>query len=147
MARVSKIETCMFCGVVPCVCDKPADKPKPARKAKPKADTPAVAEEIVPENVPAQEDPWAASTAPKPSPFAKMGFVHASVSLKEHVEERNEDDELMTSEQAWSNIHDILGPHLDRDSQLLVKRKAGNFPTPEQTERLKRVKGEIREVG
>lgn len=35
MARVSKVETCMFCGEVPCICNAVVPRPKAAPKPKP----------------------------------------------------------------------------------------------------------------
>lgn len=34
MARASKVDACMFCGEVPCICNAPAPKAKPEPKAR-----------------------------------------------------------------------------------------------------------------
>ena len=124
MARVSKIETCMFCGMAPCECDKPA--PKPARaKAAPKP-------VVEPTMQPGYEVKPEAFTPPatKRGPFAMMSPTeqlastmeqHAAAELKERSESEVHADALAV----------ILDARILRaDEQVRIKRMLTSTRNP-----------------
>lgn len=81
MARSSKVEECLFCGDIPCSCNKkPKAAPKPRTPklaiVKPETEAPAIGTKV-------HQDLEAYVAATKrPSPFASMGFKPASEVLK-----------------------------------------------------------------
>lgn len=101
MARINRVETCMFCDSSPCACNaKPKAAPKPK---KPAQSTPVEKPvEIVPE------------VTAKPGPFAAAGFVHASVALRDEtasplVVQDVRDGDKVAHAKALKNVLDYFG--------------------------------------
>ena len=101
MARINRVETCMFCDSSPCACNaKPKATPKPK---KPAQSTPVEKPvEIAPE------------VAAKPGPFAAEGFVHASVALRSEATpppaiQDVRDGDRVAHAKALKNVLDYFG--------------------------------------
>lgn len=101
MARVNKVQACMFCEQVPCQCNA---KPKPEKKKRePKAEaTPTATPEAAP-----KPDPWMEEAPKRRGPFE--GFVHPSQALRQ--------SDVVAAQQQ----HLIEVAHIEAEAKAAVK--------------------------
>lgn len=120
--RVSKIEMCMFCGEVPCVCNKPAPKPKAVRATKPVVDVMLPGYEVTPETF--------TPPATKRGPFAMLSPTEQLASTMEHhavaeLKERTESEVHADALQVILDTH-ILRP----DEQARISKMVTSTRNP-----------------
>lgn len=119
MAR-NKVEACMFCGALPCECNKPA-KPKPKPKAKPKAEpapTPAPAPAPVADTRPT----FASLEGATPAPTVLSSIRAAGdAEMKRAADERREQARIEAEQRDGAELELRRAMAVLRDARILSR--------------------------